>query len=192
MVKNYLNAGCGTHYADDWVNVDVWSDETTHPDVVVEPGDPYPFPDNHFDAVFLGHVLEHIPWPEVPAFLEDIFRVAKKNAPILIVGPDVIRTIKLWHEGKEPWFMVLSTMEHQHANYQPGREDKVWTGAHHHWNCSEERVQELLNAMGKSQISYSDLIPDNPSGKSWYDNGTGITWPVVGKHHWQFAILVKA
>lgn len=191
-MSTYLNAGCGTHYAEGWVNVDVWQDETTRPDVLVEPGDPYPFPDEHFDAVFLGHVLEHIPWPEVPTFLGEIFRVAKKNAPILIVGPDVIRTIKLWHEGLEPWHMVLSTMEHQHANYQPGREDKVWLGAHHHWNCSEERVVEMLKAMGKKPRSYSDAIPNNPGGKGWYDHATKVDWPVVGKHHWQFGLLVRA
>lgn len=188
----HLNAGCGTHYAHGWVNVDVWQDATTKPDVLAVPGEPYPFEDNTFDAVYLGHVLEHIPWPKVPEFLDDIFRIAKPKAPILIVGPDVIRTIRLWAENKEPWHMVLSTMEHQDVNYQPGREDKVWDGAYHHWNCHEDRVAKLLTTMGKKVTPYSGRIPDNPSQKSWYDTGTDITWPVVGKHHWQFGILTYA
>lgn len=189
---NLLNAGCGTHYADGWVNVDVWEDETTRPDVLAVPGEPYPFPDNHFEAAFLGHVIEHIPWPLVPAFLDDIIRVTKKGGPILIVGPDVLRTIQLWAKNQEPWHMVLSTMEHQDVNYQPGREDKVWEGAYHHWNCHEERVVKLLTAMGKKPVVYSDRIPNNPSGKGWVDPISTINWPVVGKHHWQFAVMIRA
>lgn len=191
-VVKYLNAGCGTHYANGWINTDVWQDDTTRPDVLTIPGQPYPFDDNEFDAAYLGHVLEHIPWKEVPAFLEDIFRVVKPNAPILIVGPDVLRTIKLWAQGKEPWHMVLSTMEHLETNYQPGREHQEWEGAHHHWNCHEDRVTKLLTSMGKRFVIYSDLIPNNPAQVSWHDIDTNITWPVVGKHHWQFGVLTFA
>lgn len=188
-----LNAGCGTHYADGWVNTDSWEEANTRPDVKVVPGEPYPFPDNHFDAVYLGHVLEHIDWSDVPAFLLDMNRVAKTGAPILIVGPDVLKTIQLWKEGKEPWHMVLSTMEHQDVNYQPDREHEWWDGATHHWNCHNQRVLELLEDIGFTDISdVYDYIPNNPSGKEWYDQVTDITWPVVGKHHWQFALMVRA
>jgi predicted SAM-dependent methyltransferase len=54
-MANLLNAGCGTWYADGWVNTDTWEDDNTKPDIVVKAGEPYPFPDNHFDAIFLGH-----------------------------------------------------------------------------------------------------------------------------------------
>ncbi len=187
-----LNAGCGTHYATGWTNVDVWVDDQTMPDVVSVSGEPYPFEDNTASAVYLGHVIEHMPWPNVPAFLNDMFRVAEPGAPVLIVGPDVLRTIQLWHAGAEPWYMVESTMEHQGLNFQPGREDKVWVEAAHHWNCHEARVAALLESMGISFTSYSDLISNDPSAKTWADPRTGITWPVVGKHHWQFALMAVA
>jgi len=87
---------------------------------------------------------------------------------------------------------VLSTIEHQEANYQPDREDEVWEGAAHHWNCHEERVVELLKGLGFVPISYSQRIPDNPSHKTWYDPDTNMTWPVVGKNHWQCAVQVRA
>lgn len=186
-----LNAGCGTHYAQGWLNVDVWMDDLTKPDRVVSPREPYPFDNGTFDAVFLGHVLEHIPWPKVPAFIEDMARVAKAGAPMLIVGPDVFRTIKLWAQGIEPWHMVESTLEHQDVNYQPGREHESWDGAYHHWNCHEARLVKLLEAMGYAPESYSDRIPNDPSQKTWHDDETGITWPVVGKHHWQCALLIR-
>lgn len=187
-----LNAGCGTHYAQGWVNVDIWEDDNTKPDVRAEAGKPYPFEDAYFDAIYLGHVIEHIDWSDVPAFIMDMVRMAKPDAPILIVGPDVLKTIQLWKEGKEPWHMVLSTMEHQDVNWQPGREHEWWDGATHHWNCHHERVVDMLEDLGLKDITdvYNE-IPNNPSGKQWHDPVTGITWPVVGKHHWQMAVLVR-
>ncbi|MFM9028074.1 MAG: methyltransferase domain-containing protein, partial [Bacteroidota bacterium] len=76
-----LNAVCGTHYAHCLINTDVWDDgKTTKPDIKVEPNKPYPFEDNYFDAVFLGHVIEHIPWNQVQNFLYDMKRIAKPGA----------------------------------------------------------------------------------------------------------------
>ena len=188
-----LNAGCGTHYATGWVNVDVWESDTTKPDVVAAAGEPYPFPDETFDAIYLGHVLEHIHWPQLPAYLADIRRIAKPGAHVLVVGPDVLKTIVRWSEGKEPWEMVLSTMEHQEVNWQPGRENEFWDGATHHWNCYHQRVWDLLAGAGFTNLQdWYDRIPNNATGTSWKDNDTGITWPVVGKWFWQFAIYCQA
>lgn len=186
---NLLNAGCGTHYANGWVNTDVWDDgTTTTPDVKVEKGKPYPFPDSYFDAVFLGHVLEHMPWPDVPTFLEDMKRIAKPNAQFLICGPDVLKTINRWSQGLEPWEMVLSVMEHQDINTEQGREHLWWDGAHHHWNCHHERVFNLLKSSNFHNLAdVCDLIPKNPLGKNWIHDG--IIWPVVGHWHWHFAIM---
>lgn len=188
---NLLNAGCGTHYADGWVNVDIWEDETTRPDVVAKPYEPYPFEDNYFDAVFLGHVLEHMDWTYVPTFLADMRRIAKPGAQILIIGPDILKTIHRWKDGQEPWEMVLSTLEHQDINYQPGKTD-WWDGATHHWNCHHDRVWNLLQNCGLAELKdVFDVIPNNVRMKNWKDPGTGIVWPVVGKWHWQFAIMAK-
>ena len=182
-----LNAGCGTHYAKGWVNTDTWETSETTPDVRVEPGKPYPFDDNTFDAVFLGHVLEHIPWKEVPAFLSDMKRIAKPNASFLVCGPDVLKTIKRWAQGQEPWEMVLSVMEHQDVESHDAAELIWWDGAHHHWNCHHERVLTLLSNSGFEDIKdVSDVIPKNPNGKSWNDGE--ITWPVVGHYYWHFAL----
>jgi len=184
-----LNAGCGTHYAQGWVNCDVWEGDTTKPDVLIKPGEPYPFPDNHFDAIYLGHVIEHIDWRSVSDFLLEMKRIAKPGAPMLIVGPDVYKTIQRWKDGVEPWHMVVSTLEHQEHNYQPGREDEFWDGATHHWNCHHKRVEQLVTDLGFSEITdYFDRIPNDVEAKWWNDVNTGINWPVVGKWHWQFAI----
>lgn len=183
-----LNVGCGTHYAEGWVNTDTWDTDTTTPDVKVTPNQPYPFEDNTFDAIYMGHVLEHIPWLEVSTFLKDMQRIAKPNAPILVVGPDVHKTIKRWKDGAEPWWMVESVMEHLDENHQPGREGEWWDGAHHHWNCHEARVEKILNLLGFNNIvNVFDVIPNDAGGKTWFDEENQITWPVVGKYYWQLA-----
>lgn len=188
-----LNAGCGTHYAEGWVNCDVWQSGTTQPDVLVERNNPYPFSDNYFDAAYLGHVLEHIEWEKVSDFVKDIQRMLKPGAPLLVVGPDVFKTIKRWKENKEPWSMVLSTIEHQDFNYQPDRETEQWDGCAHFWNCHHERVWNLLTDLGFSNIKdYYDLVPNDTNSKWWTDPSTNITWPVVGKWYWQFAIHCQA
>lgn len=186
-----LNAGCGTHYAKGWVNCDVWESETTKPDVRVTPNEPYPFEDDTFDAIYLGHVLEHIGWGQVGPFLQDMFRVGKPNAPILIVGPDIHRTLKRWRDGLEPWEMVLSTLEHQDYNWQPEGNLHFWDGATHHWNCHQGRVETILRHHNVEQIiDYTDVIPNDTQMRTWRDPHNGITWPVVAKWHWQFAILM--
>jgi SAM-dependent methyltransferase len=187
-----LNAGCGTHYAKGWVNVDVWESKTTKPDVLAVAGEPYPFEDDTFDAVYLGHVLEHIDWRELPAYLADIRRITKPGGHVLVVGPDVLKTISRWSEGKEPWRMVLSTMEHQEVNWQPDRQHEFWDGATHHWNCHHERVWDLLGGAGfKNLQDWYERIPNCSKCDTWSDDVTGITWPVVGKWFWQFAIYCQ-
>jgi SAM-dependent methyltransferase len=185
---NLLNAGCGTHYAKGWVNTDVWESDTTKPDVRVEPNEPYPFEDDHFDAVFMGHVIEHIEWPKVPSFLNEMSRIAKPNAPMLIVGPDVYKTIQRWKNGQEPWWMVESVMEHQDINLQPDREHEWWDGAFHHWNCHEQRVQHILDSLGFPNTKIvADHMPNYVDG--WRDlDIPGFVWPTVQKAPWQFAI----
>lgn len=190
MPEKLLNVGSGTHYAKGWLNIDVWEDETTRPDIVVTPGEPYPFDDNSIDAIYLGHVLEHIPWPDVQAFLYDMRRIAKPGAPILIVGPDVYRTLERWANGQEPWYMVESVLEHQELH--PGDGVEWWDGATHHWNCHLQRVMNAVHNVGFANIEdYTDVIP-NDVGAKWWQEPHGQKWPVVGKWHWQFAIKCEA
>jgi len=183
-MMNLLNAGCGTHYAKGWVNTDIWENETTKPDVRVGPGEPYPFENDTFDAVLMSHVLEHIDWHEVPKFLKEMSRIAKPDAPMLIVCPDVYKTIKLWHQGELPWTLVESVMEHAEIAPEHLKNNEWWDGATHHWNAHEKRVEDLLNNLQFPGIeNVFNLIPD---GDLWADNHiANLVWPVVGKASWQ-------
>lgn len=170
----WLNLGCGTHRAPaPWINVDCIETATTHPDVIVKAGDPLPWADGEADRVYLGHVLEHVPWPAVPAFLAEVRRVL--DGDLFVTGPDVHRTIEQWHDGQVSWSLVLSVMEHAaHVELDNG-----WPEAHHHWNCHEARVVEALELAGFVDIEPADI----------FHPGDG--WPIMNPSTWQLAVSAR-
>lgn len=168
----WINVGCGTHRAPaPWINLDSHDGDNVHPDVLVTPGAPLPFDDDSCDRILLSHVLEHIPWEGLPTFLTDIRRVA--CGEVLVVGPDVYRTIEGYRAGRLPWSLVASVMEHK--DYPDDM--AAWPGAPHHWNCHEARVSSMLDRVGftvEPVLNDADL------------DG----WPVVGwARSWQFALI---
>ena len=189
---NLLNVGCGPHYASGWINTDVYHDELVKPDVIVERGLGYPFEDSFFDAAYLGHIIEHIEWNLVAGFLSEISRVVKPGAPILIVGPDIKKTIDLYSKGLMTWDSVEVILEHQHRNFQDSKDNSFWDGASHFWNCSYERVSLLLDSLDiEEKYNASDEILKYPFTENWYDLQNKIVWPIVSKVEWQFGLLFK-
>ena len=45
------------------------------------------FPDNHFDIIHCSHVIEHIPYPEIVSFLDELSRITKPNGFVIIRSP---------------------------------------------------------------------------------------------------------
>lgn len=179
-----LNVGCGPYYADGWVNVDLVNDDIIKPDVVVTNHDPYPFADNYFDVLYVGHVLEHMPWDKVELFLNELSRIAKPDAIFMIVGPDVYKVFDMWKNEELPIEMVKATVEHQDLNYQKDRdENMLWDGAPHYWNCHEDRIIRLLSKMGFKDIrnEYEDLIVTESKCRQ-------LEWPLVSGVKWQLAV----
>jgi hypothetical protein len=179
----WLNIGCGTHLAPKpWHNIDtvrrvgpdVPAAVTVNPDQVVNPAEPLPFDEASCERVMLSHVLEHVPWEAVPGFLLDVRRVA--SAEVLILGPDVYRTIEAYKRGEEPWSILQSVLEHK--DYPDDMAE--WPGAPHHWNCHEARVIEALNRTGwHAQPVLDDRILAD--------------WPVVQWNpRWQFAVIARS
>jgi predicted SAM-dependent methyltransferase len=176
-----LNIGCGPHYAKGWTNVDVIANDECHPDVVASVLDGLPFEDGAADRIYLGHVLEHIPWARVPEFLEEIYRVASAGCELMIVGPDVNLTIKGWAAGKwhskdgdGGYWLVESVLEHS-AYYMTGGEG--WEGARHQWNCTEERSADIVQHAGFE-------LGDSYTGRLLATRDKG--WPLVADSEWQF------
>lgn len=167
----WLNVGCGSHRAPSpWWNVDTVRNGNTKPDQIVAPGTALPFPDGSCERIYLGHVLEHVAWPDVPRFLTDVRRLL--DGHLLVTGPDVYRTLEEWRAGRLGWDLVTSVLEHA---AHPER-DNGWPEALHHWNCTEGRVVEALHLAG-----FTDVEPVSIFG---LDGG----WPVVGPSAWQMAV----
>ncbi len=179
----WLNIGCGTHLAPKpWWNIDtvrrkgpgIPSVDTVDPDQIVDPNEPLPFEDGSCERVLMSHVLEHIPWEQVPIALRDVRRVAA--AELLIVGPDCYRVIESYKKGTEPWSIVQSVLEHK--DYPDDMLE--WPGAPHHWNCHEARVIEALNRTGWHAQPVLDM-------KILAD------WPLVAWNpRWQFAVIARS
>jgi predicted SAM-dependent methyltransferase len=170
-----LNVGCGTHYADGWVNTDSkWQDGgqygDTHPDVITSR---LPFRDGWFDRVYLGHVMEHVPWETIGDFLSEVGRVLAPGGTILATGPDIYRTLFQWCDGVVPWSLVESVLEHRE------KESPDWPGSAHQWNCHEARMVQAFQSVGAQvQTIPVDLI------EPFIKDG----WPIVNWSGWQCAM----
>ena len=79
-----LNLGCGRKKFSDHVNVDVVAN--VEPDVVHDLDRyPYPFADSSFNEACAYDVIEHV--ADVPAFLREIWRVARPGATVKLTTP---------------------------------------------------------------------------------------------------------
>lgn len=181
-----LNVGCGSHYADGWVNTDVFQNDHIKPDHLVSVKGRYPFDDSTFDVVYMGHVLEHIEWEYVPNFLKEMSRISKPDALFMVVGPDMYRALDMWKNDEISIDLVSNILEHQDTNYQDSDTNNLRDGAPHFWNCHEKRVLNLLISLGFIDVTsqFETLILKNER----YGN---IDWPLVSGIQWQFALSFK-
>lgn len=163
-----LNLGSGTHYVEGWLNLDVRADDHTKADVIVSGTDPFAsFGSGSAEAVYLGHVLEHVPWPDVPRLLAEVHRVLAPGGEMLAVGPDVRRLAVEWHEGRESWELLIDAMEHQDLL------NDYWPEAVHKWNCHEARLHAVIAAVFNGAHA---------------TRGPFDGWPVVSWSAWQCAV----
>jgi len=180
--KIKLNVGCGTHYAQGWTNIDrvYLPEHNTTPDVVANPLEGLPFPDNSVDKLYLGHILEHIPWDDTLDFCSEMLRVLKPGGQCAVVGPDLLLTIDLWRTNRLPLSGVTDVMENA-APFQSGGEG--WIGARHAWNCYEARARDVLEYAGFTVIdSYTYNITALKA----------MAWPIVAPHaKYQFVLLCQ-
>jgi SAM-dependent methyltransferase len=182
-----LNVGCGPHPAKGWWNTDLVTTDTIRPDQIVDPGDPFPFDKDTFDRVYLGHVLEHVPWERLPAWLAELRRVLRPGGWVMAVGPDALRTIDLYRDGTATRDQLLAVIEGTGAylahlgEYEPIR----WGGDRHHWNCYEQRVVDVLTDAGFDEVT---PYPVGEDGRLPDHQIRGGGWPLVDGSPRQFAV----
>lgn len=98
-----LNIASGLHPTNlpGWVNVDLPWAGVVGADVY---GDAFalPFRAGCFDAAYIGHVLEHIPWDLLPVMLGELRRVLAPGATVAVVGPAIDLAVRT---GQPEWLL---------------------------------------------------------------------------------------
>ena len=187
-----LNVGCGPHYAEGWHNTDVVEvPGVITPDQIVDPADPFPFPDGSLTAVYCGHVLEHVPWGDVPAWLADLQRAMAPGAELAVVGPDALRVLDRWKAGTEEWGKVAGIIEGVGAYVDYWRDTLGyqwigWDQDRHHWNCYEGRVVHALTECG-----FVDVTPHGTEDDGRLNRAKLAGWPLVDDSPCQFAVTCR-
>lgn len=166
-----VNVGCGTHRADGWINTDAQRGFNVAPIEVQCTA--LPFRENSVDRIMLSHVMEHVPWPAVPDFLVDIHTVLAPGGMVCVVGPDVYKTIRRWAEGREPWDLLTSVLEHSQSHAH----EALWPQARHWWNFTAGRAMSAFHESGflTDPVEIASARLDE--------------WPVVGRADWQSAFF---
>lgn len=167
-----VNLGCGDRYAEGWWNVDtVYSPHRK--DQVVDLTDmPLPWPRYCLTHAYAGHILEHLTPDQCHALLVELLcKRMFSHGQLLVVGPDVEVAQRLAERGELHDITVRELREGGHR----------WPGDEHRWECTEERVVDMLvNAGWKSvePMAMSDvpeLWPVAERGPVWQCVVRGVT-----------------
>lgn len=162
----HLNVGCGNHRVDGWVNLDVWAGPGVYPDMLGT-ATALPFRDWSVDAVYCGHVLEHLgPGVELDRALCEIRRVLHPDGRLCVVGPDCDRVLANWAEWGPLWDGV---------RYGGDR----WPGDRHQWRSTGPDMLAALRPFFPTVVEVDVGVLDD-------------FWPLVDDPGWQFAIVTEA
>ena len=89
-----LNVGCGGRFHASWTNIDLESAAAEVRKHDITQG--LPFADNHFDAIYHSHVLEHLDPADGEKLLDECFRVLKPTGVLRIVVPNLEQIATLY------------------------------------------------------------------------------------------------
>lgn len=135
-----------------------------------------PFAAGSVERAYAGHVLEHIEFDALTEALEEIRRVLRPGAELLVVGPDVEKGRALFESGSYP---ATSVTAEERLKGLGVTHDHGGNPALHKWDCSETVVAKAL--MGVFGAVHIMPIADTP-----------VEFPVWDRYTPdQFAILVK-
>jgi hypothetical protein len=183
-----LNAGCGGHYVDGWVNADAdpaWADQERNPggrlDVVADIR-ALPFPAYSVHSAMASHVFEHLAWPdEVIAAATDLGRVLVpagegQRGKLLVVCPDIERAVMCG----EPHRLLEQIIAWPQEWNPDGRYPEKTPPSGHAWTATSGMLAWALEQAGLA-------IEQDCSGRLTTTEAAG--WPVPDKGAWQCAFI---
>jgi predicted SAM-dependent methyltransferase len=99
-----LNWGCGPHPEPGWTNSDLRPADGVQ--LCGDIRDGLPVADHSFDYAVAIHVLQDLPWPDIPDALTELKRVLKPGAVLRLALPDLDRAIDAYRRGDAAYFYV--------------------------------------------------------------------------------------
>jgi hypothetical protein len=166
-----INLGCGDRYVEGgWINVD-HAGSPHRKDVTLDLlADPLPWPTGSILHVYLGHVLEHLPYDGCLDLLKRLLPLVKPEGQILVVGPDCEVAQQMAEAGTLD--VTLDSLK-----YGADR----WHGDRHEWECTAGQVVDLLADAG--WVDIQDVGIQN----------VAAFWPVADRRPiWQCAIGARS
>ena len=95
--KIWLDLGSGVKKGDNgWTTVDNFGADICHD---LTKG--IPLPNESVDQIYTSHMLEHIPFKDLVIFINECFRVLKKNGCLSVCVPDASLYIKSYMDNKK-------------------------------------------------------------------------------------------
>ena len=149
------------------MNVDAVVPDLPHraPDVVADIFDlASTFERGRFGQVYMGHLLEHIPWDRLPAFWDAVWAVATPGAEVMVVGPCIIRAALT----RQPVNILEAILADPRT---PGG------GLAHAWTPTEALTVEAVRLGGLEGIEVEDVELVAPP-----------EWPNPDRSNWQTAV----
>jgi SAM-dependent methyltransferase len=99
-----LNLGCGATAMPGWVNVD--RRRGGGADVIADVTAGLPFPDRAFDVAVANHVLQDLPYCDLPAALGEVRRVLEPGGVLRLGLPDLARAVRAWMDNDHRYFYI--------------------------------------------------------------------------------------
>ena len=98
-----INLGCGTDIRDGWENIDIdnYGDDRI---MKVDLSKEVPFKDNSVDEILMDNFLEHIPRERILWFMDEIYRICKNRAKIIVYVPHYSSVWALGHIAHHTYF----------------------------------------------------------------------------------------
>jgi len=97
----------------------------------------FPYQDERFSYVFMGHVLEHLYPNEAIYCLKEVYRVLRKGGTVRISVPDLDRIVADYDPNLTEVFLELIFESKQ-------KRDKN----RHHWHYNESSLKKILKEIG--------------------------------------------
>lgn len=165
-----LNLGSGDRPVPGWHNVD--SPGCPHPaDERVDLTGPLPWPPGSVEAVYCGHLLEHLHWAQCRHLLLALLPLMAPGGQIMVVGPDVAVATAMEAAGQVLEVPLGAIKAGSHR----------WPGDEHRWDATPAAIVKLLQRCGWVEVHQV----------AW-DDVDGF-WPVAERGpRWQYAITGKA